>query len=136
MRWIIKLVKMFLQSYLTASATSIIEFVRELLAQDPDSKILLLWDGESHHCPQEFRDSLVKVNQRDDWKVHYLRFALYAPKENLIENVWGQLKQTLRLMYSRCRSFKFTILLFEILVKHQLFSFTNFSEHNAFSNLI
>ena len=62
------------------------------------------------------RDFLAQINQGGDWRVHCLRFAPYAPKENPIENVWGQLKQTLRQMYLRCRSFKFTTLLFEMLV--------------------
>ena len=108
----------------------------------------------SHHRSEKFRDFLAQINQGDDWRVHCLRFApqrmradrrrsddwqafgLRAPKENPIENVWRQLKQTLRQMYLRCRSFKFTTLLFEMLVEHQLFSFPDLSEHDAFSNLI
>lgn len=128
--------QMFLQSYATADTTSTIKFVQELIAQDPQSKILFIWDGASHHRSAEFREFLAQMNQGDDWKVHCLRFAPYAPKENPIENVWGQLKQTLKLMYLRCRSFKFTTLLFEMLVRHQLFSFPNISEHDAFSSLI
>ncbi len=56
-------------------------------------------------------------------------------KENPIENVWGQLKQMLRQMYLRCRSFKFTTLLFEMLVRYQLFALPNLKEHDALSSI-
>jgi transposase len=127
--------EMFLQSYRTADTTSTIKFIQELLAQDPNSKILLIWDGASHHRSEKLRDFLAQVNQKHDWKVHCLRFAPYAPKENPIENVWGQLKQMLRQMYLRCRSFKFTTLLFEMLVRYQLFALPNLKEHDAFSSI-
>lgn len=128
--------QMFLNSYSTANTSSTIKFIQYLQTQNPEVKILLIWDGASHHRSEEFRDFLAQVNQGEDWKIHCLRFAPYAPKENPIENVWGQLKQMLRQMHLWCRSFKFTQKLFEMLIKYQLFTLPNLSEHEAFSNLI
>ena len=62
--------------------------------------------------------------------------APYAPQENPIENVWGQLKQMLRQMHFLCRSFQFTQKLFEMLIEYRLFTPPNLSEHDAFSNII
>ena len=60
---------MLLQSYSTANTTSTIKFVRELLAQDPQSKILLIWGrSESSLFRAEFREFLAQINQGDDWK--------------------------------------------------------------------
>ena len=77
--------EMFLQSYSTANTTSTIKFIRELLAQDPNSKILVIWDGASHHRSEEFRAFLTQINQEDDWKVHCLRFAPQRVRATLVE---------------------------------------------------
>ena len=106
--------KMILSSYSTANTKSTIKFVKELQSQHREAKIVLIWDGASHHRSQEFRNFLARANTGEEWNVHCLRFARqrvagvplvvataevapYAPEENPIENVWGQLKQMLRL---------------------------------------
>ena len=101
--------EIFLRPYQTANSSSTIEFIKHLQAQNLGVKLVLLWDEASYHRSQEFRDFLAQVNQGEDWQVHCLRFAPYAPEENPIENIWGQAKQLLRQLHQRCRSFKFTI---------------------------
>ena len=128
--------EMTLRSHSTANTTSTIEFVKELQSQDPKAKIVLIWDGASHHRSTEFRDFLTQTNQGDDWNVHCLRFAPYAPKENPIENIWGQLKQMLRTLCFWCRSFQLTKKLFEMLANYQLFTLPDLSKYDAFSNII
>lgn len=128
--------QMFVDSQTTANTSSTIKFVKYLQAQNPGAKIVLIWDGASYHRSQEFRDFLSQVNQGEDWKVHCLRFPPYAPKENPIENIWGQLKQILRKFHQRCGSFRFTKKLFEMLIKYHLFRLPDLSEHKAFSNII
>ena len=127
--------EMTLSSYSTANTTSTIKFVKELQSQDPEAKIVLIWDGASHHRSQEFRDFLAQTNQGKEWNVHCLRFAPYAPEENPIENIWGQLKQVLRSLCLRCCSFQLTKKLFELLVKYQLFTFPDLNKYDAFSNI-
>ena len=67
--------EMILRSYKSANTSSTIEFVKELQSQDPEAKIVLIWDGASHHRSQEFRDFLAQTNQGEEWNVHCLRFA-------------------------------------------------------------
>ena len=128
--------EMILRSYKSANTRSTIEFVRELQSQNPKIKIVLIWDGASHHRSGEFRDFLAQNNQGQEWNLHCLRFARYAPEENPIENVWGQLKQWLRSLSVLCRSFQLTKKLFEMLVKYQLFTLPDLNKYDAFSSII
>lgn len=128
--------EMTLRSYSTGNTKSTIEFIQELQSQEPKAKIVLIWDGASYHRSQEFRDFLAQVNQGENWNVHCLRFAPYAPEENPIENVWGQLKQMLRSLYLWCRSFPLTKKLFEMLVNYQLFTLPDLNKYRAFSSII
>ena len=67
--------KCFLTSYSKANTSSTIEFVKQLQSQNPKAKIVLIWDGASHHRSQEFRDFLARTNQGKEWNVHCLRFC-------------------------------------------------------------
>ena len=62
--------KMLLTSYFLANTSSTIEFVKQLQSQNPKAKIVLIWDGASHHRSQEFRDFLARTNQGKEWNVH------------------------------------------------------------------
>lgn len=119
-----------------ANSASTIEFIKELQAQNLGAKLALIWDGASYHRSQELRNFLAEVNQGEDWQVHCLRFAPYAPEENPIENIWGQLKHLLKQMHQRCCSFKVTKKLFEMLIRYQLFVLPDLSTYGAFSILI
>ena len=120
----------------TANSASSIEFVKYLQAQSPGAKIVRVWDGASYHRSQEWRDFLSQVNPREDWNVHCLRFPPYAPEENPVENIWGQAKQLLRQLHQRCRSFKFTLKLFELFINYRLFTLPDLSSYDAFSTII
>ena len=128
--------EMILRSYKSANTESTIKFVKELQSQNPNTKIVLIWDGASHHRSREFRDFLAQNNQGQEANLHCLRFAPYAPEENPIENVWGQLKQMLRSLVLWCRSFPLTKKLFEMLVKYQLFTLPDLNKYDAFSSII
>lgn len=117
----------------TANSESTIEFVKFLKAQSGDTKMVLIWDGASYHRSQAFRDYLGEVNQGDDWQIHCLRFAPYAPEENPIENIWGQAKAILKQMHQCCRAFKTTKRLFELFINYRLFTMPNLKSYGAFS---
>ena len=127
--------EMILRSYKSANTKSTIEFIQELKSQNQESKIVVIWDGASHHRSRDFRDFLAQNNQQQEWNIHCLRFAPYAPEENPIENVWGQLKQLLRSLCFWCRSFQLTKKLFEMLVRYQLFTLPDLNKYDAFSNI-
>lgn len=128
--------QLILRPYQRANSSSTIDFVKHLQTQSQGTKIVLIWDGASYHRSQEFRDFLDQINSVEQWNVHCLRLAPYAPSENPIENIWGQAKQFLRQMYQRCRSFKFTKQLFELFINYQLFTVPNLTTYDAFSNII
>ena len=75
--------EMILRSYKSANTSSTIEFVKELQSQDPEAKIVLIWDGASHHRSQKFRDFLAQTNQREESNVHCLRFAPRRVEEDV-----------------------------------------------------
>jgi transposase len=127
--------KVILQSAKTANSESTIKFVEHLKAQCGDAKLVLIWDGASYHRSDALRRYLEQVNGGEDWQVHCLRFAPYAPETNPIENIWGQAKLMLRLMHHRCQSFKIVKRIFELFMKHQLFTMPNLKAYEAFSCL-
>lgn len=128
--------EVILSPHKTANSSSTIDFIKHLQAKSQDAKIVLVWDGASYHRSQEFRDFLAKVNIDQQWNVHCLRFAPYAPSENPIENIWGQAKKVLQQMHQRCRSFKLTKKLFELFIEYRLFTMPNLGTYDAFSNII
>jgi transposase len=93
--------EMTLSAAKTANSESTIEFVKRLKAHSGDAKLVLIWDGASYHRSKDFRQYLEQVNEGDDWQIHCLRLAPYAPETNPIENIWGQAKQMLRQMHHR-----------------------------------
>lgn len=125
--------RVVLKTAKTANSDSTIEFVKYLKAQSDGAKVVLIWDGASYHRSQAFRDYLNEVNQEEDWSIHCLRFPPYAPEENPIENIWGQAKQILRQLHSRCRAFKVTKTLFELFINYRLFTMPNLNTYKAFS---
>ncbi len=120
----------------TANSASTIDFIQRLQAHCNGARIVLVWDGASYHRSQELREFLAQINPEDDWVVHCLRFAPYAPQENPIENLWGQAKQLLRQMHTRCSSFKLTRRLFELFFEGQFFTLPNMKRYDAFSRII
>ncbi|MEO0941894.1 MAG: transposase [Cyanobacteria bacterium J06642_12] len=98
--------ELFLWATDNANGEGTIEFIERLRAWCQGARIVLVWDGAGYHRSQQLRDFLAQLNQADEWQVHCLRFAPYAPQENPIENLWEQANRRLRQMHQRCCSFK------------------------------
>ena len=76
-----------------------IEFVKYLLSQCPEQRILLIWDGASYHKGHRMREFLAEINKDlppDKWKVTYIILAPHAPEQNPMEDVWLKSKNYLR----------------------------------------
>ena len=84
--------EMILRSYSKANSSSTIEFVKEIQSQNSEAKIVLIWDGASHHRSQEFRNFLAQVNQGKEWNVHCLRFAPQRGRADRRLTTTGKLK--------------------------------------------
>ena len=107
-----------------------------LLAQCPQSRIALIWDGASYHRSQEVRAYLELVNQELDepeWNITCIRFAPNAPQQNPVEDVWLQAKQFIREFYHLCKSFFAVKRLFKLVTHHQIFDFPKIFMYGAFS---
>jgi transposase len=53
-----------------------IDYLRYLLEQSPNQRLLIFWDGASYHRSQEIKNFLEEVNQglsTDQWKIHCVR---------------------------------------------------------------
>lgn len=125
--------------YKKGDSASTIAFLQYLLAQCPDSRIALLWDGASYHRSQEVQTFLAQINQGltpNQWRITCLRFAPNAPEQNPIEDVWLQAKRFIREYYTVCRSFPIVKRIFEFATCHQRFDFTKLSCYGSFSQLI
>lgn len=124
------------KSYPRANSHNTIDFIEFVRNQCPSSKLAILWDGASYHRSEEFRAYLQRVNTQEQWHIHCLRFAPYAPQENPIENLWGQAKHLLKQLCHRCTTFAMTKRLFEMIFDYRLFTMPNLTSYGAFSNLI
>lgn len=128
--------KFLVKAYDKGNSQSTIAFLQYLLAQFPQSRIALIWDGASYHRSTEVRTYLKSLNQELDelsWKITCIRFAPNAPAQNPVEDVWLQAKQFLRKFYHLCQSFSVVKLLFELVTHQQIFAFPKVFMYGAFS---
>jgi transposase len=85
-----------------------ITFLKALLKQYPNQRLLLFWDGATYHCSEELRAFLKQLNggkPESEWQIHCICFAPNAPEQNPIEDIWLQAKTYLRQRYYRCETF-------------------------------
>jgi putative transposase len=72
------------------NAQQFAEFLRQLLENNSERRLVLVLDNASYHCTREIRDLL------EDHSDHALVIWLpkYSPELNLIEGLWGYLKRS------------------------------------------
>ena len=117
------------------NSESTIAFLQTLLAEYPQTRIALIWDGASYHRSQAVKDYLASVNQGLDesqWKITCLRFAPNDPRQNPVEDVWLQAKRFIREFYHLCQSFSTVKWLFEFVTHHQTFDFSKVFMYGSF----
>lgn len=113
-----------------------IAFLQYLLAQCPNSRIALIWDGATYHRSRAVKDYLASVNQglaETNWKITCIRFAPNDPKQNPIEDIWLQAKRFIRAYYHLCQSFNTVKFLFEFVTHRQTFNFPKLFSYGCFS---
>lgn len=116
-----------------------IAFLQYLMAQCPNRRIALIWDGASYHRSQAVKEFLSSVNQgldESEWRITCIRFAPNDPKQNPIEDVWLQAKRFIREYYHLCTSFRAVKFLFELVTHCQTFDFPKLFTYGCFSQLI
>ena len=127
------------QAVQAGNSEGTIAFLRYLMAQSPDRRIVVIWDGASYHRSEEVKEFLGSVNQgldKEHWKITCIRFAPNDPKQNPIEDVWLQAKRFIREYYHLCTSFRAVKFLFELVTHCQTFDFPKLFTYGCFSQLI
>jgi len=115
-----------------------IAFLKYLLAQYPQSRIALIWDGASYHRfagVREYLDSLNQGLDEHEWKITCIRFAPNDPKQNPVEDIWLHAKKFVREFYHLCNSFAAVKRLFELVTHHQVFDFPKMFMYDSFSQM-
>ena len=128
--------KFLIKAYDKGNSQSTIAFVQYLLAEYPQSRIALIWDGASYHRSEEVRTYLASVNQQLEslhWKITCIRFAPNAPAQNPVEDVLLQAKRFIREFYHLCKSFFAVKRLFKLVTHQQIFDFPKIFMYGAFS---
>lgn len=131
--------ELIIGKYEKGDGDSTVEFVKKLIAENPDMRLMVFWDGAAYHKGVNMREFLKEVNGKlaeEDWRVTCHLFAPYAPEENPIEAVWLSLKNLLRRCYRFCKNFSIIKRLFDMLVDYQLFNVPSLKNYDAFSCLI
>lgn len=116
-----------------------VDFVKKLMRENPEKRILIFWDGASYHRGKKMQEFLREVNgslEDKDWKITCHLFPPYAPEENPIEAVWLSLKNLLRRCYRFCKNFTIMKRLFQLFVKFKMFSFPDLENYKHFSYFI
>ncbi len=91
--------KLLLKADNAGNSNNTIDYLRYLLNQSPNQRLLLFWDGASYHRSHLVQDFLGEINQglsQDQWIFHCIRFAPNCPSQNPIEDIWLQAKTWVR----------------------------------------
>lgn len=126
----------FIKALDKGNSQSTIAFLQALLAEYPQTRIAVIWDGASYHRSHAVKDYLALVNQgldETEWKISCLRFAPNDPRQNPVEDVWLQAKRFIREFYHLCQSFSTVKWLFELVTHHQTFDFPKVFRYGSFS---
>ena len=120
------------QEYSAGNGENTVAFIEHLQQQRPGQRIVLIWDGVSYHKSDEVKDFLASVNAGQDamqWQVTCILFALNAPEQNPLEDVWLQTKNFIRKFWLLCKSFPVVKWLFKFFTNHQRFDFTKLEQY-------
>ncbi len=128
--------RLIVKPYSSGNSQNTIQFVKGIKAIHPNQKVIVIWDGAAYHDSQEFRNYLYQINgdkSEQEWPVHCIKLAPYAPEQNPIEAVWLQVKNFLRNVWHLLKTFKITKWLFEQFLRHFFLHSSHLSMYGTFS---
>lgn len=127
------------KAYAKGNSDSTSAFLQYLIAEFPQSRIALIWDGASYHRSQQVKAYLASLNHgldEHEWKITCLRFAPNAPEQNPVEDIWLSAKRFIREFYHLCKSFSPVRRLFEFVTHRQIFDFSKLFMYGSLSHII
>ena len=130
--------KLLLKAYNAGNSDNTIDYLRYLLDQSPNQRLLLFWDGASYHRSHVVQGFLGELNEGlppEQWKIHCVRFAPNCPSQNPIEDIWLQAKTWVRRFCALIPSFSRMKWMFEWFIQHTTFDFTTLQMYGAFSEI-
>ncbi len=131
--------KLLLQAYDAGNSDNTVDYLRYLLAQSPDQKLLIFWDGASYHRSQVVQNFLGEINQGlhlEQWRIHVHRFAPNCPEQNPIEDIWLQAKTWVRRFCALIPSCSHLKWMFTWFLQNTRFDFMSLQMYGAFSKII
>ncbi|MEH2075880.1 MAG: IS630 family transposase [Nostoc sp.] len=129
---------LLLKPYNAGNSENTIDYLRYLLEQSPNQRLLLFWDGASYHRSHLVQNFLGEINQglsQEQWKIHCVRFAPNCPSQNPIEDIWLQAKTWVRRFCALIPSFSHIKWMFEWFLRHTTFDFPTLQMYGAFSEI-
>jgi len=130
--------ELVLKPYDAGNSENTIDYLRHLLDQSPNQRLLIFWDGASYHRSKEVRGFLDEINQglpTEQWKIHCVRFAPNCPEQNPIEDIWLQAKTWVRRFCALIPSFSHLKWMFEWFIRHTTFDFLRLGMYGIFSKI-
>ena len=73
--------KLYVKEYKTGNGENTVDFIKKLSQKNPNSRIIIFWDGASYHKGEEMQKFLAEINQdlnQKNWKITCELFAPYA----------------------------------------------------------
>jgi len=130
--------KLLLKAYNAGNSDNTIDYLRYLLDQSPNQRLLLFWDGASYHRSHIVQGFLGEVNKGlppEQWKIHCVRFAPNCPSQNPIEDIWLQAKTWVRRFCALVPSFSHLKWMFEWFIQNTAFDFMSLQMYGDFSKI-
>ncbi len=130
--------ELLLKAYDAGNSKNTIDYLRYLLAQSPNQRLLIFWDGASYHRSQEIQSFLAEINQglpEEEWKIHCVRFAPNCPEQNPIEDIWLQAKTWVRRFCALIPSFSHLKWMFEWFIRNTTFDFPSLQMYGVLSKI-
>ncbi len=130
--------KLLLKAYDAGNSDNTIDYLRYLLSQSPNQRLLICWDGAPYHRSHLIQEFLGEINQglpEEQWKVHCIRFAPNCPQQNPIEDIWLQAKTWVRRFCALIPSFSHLKWMFEWFIRNTTFDFMSLQMYGAFSKI-
>lgn len=123
------------EEYDKGNAKNTVSFLEKLRELNPESRLLIIWDGASYHRYKEMKEYLRKNNQNlevAERPIHCEILAPNAPDQNPVEDIWLKAKNFLRKFWYQLNSFALVKWLFKFFLQNEVFEFAKLHKYGFF----
>lgn len=126
----------FVQEYDQGNSENTVKFLKYLRELNPESKVLIIWDGASYHKSRKLKEYLGQVNlglEPEEYEINCVLLAPNAPEQNPVEDIWLQAKNYLRKFGYKLKSFALVKWFFSSIIKGEFFDFPKLDKDGILS---